>query len=334
MKIKHMKKILYTLIFSAFVCQFTKAQKVPIQDDFAHTYSIVAFDEKTGEMAVGVQSHWFAVGKVVPWVKAGVGVVATQSFVNIDYGVKGLELLEKGARPITAFEEIRNKDEGEAFRQVAIMNNLGEVFAFTGQQCIAEASHFAGKHFSVQANMMANDKVVPAMAKAYQTNMDLPLAERVLVTLKAAQDAGGDIRGMQSAALVVVDGKIEKGQHQAVKKIDLRVDDAAYPLAELERLLQVHRAYEFMNEADVALEKKNFTKALGLYQKAEKLQPNNIEIQFWKALAMMQSSDKEKGIRGMKKIISQHSNWQHLLYRLVQVDVVNLSQEDLDALER
>ncbi len=328
-----MKKIFITLMLLILFYE-AKAQKAPIQDDFAHTYSIVAFDEKSGEMAVGVQSHWFAVGKVVPWAKAGVGVVATQSFVNVDYGIEGLKLVESGAKPNEAFKELMSKDEGAAFRQVAIMNNLGEVFAFTGEQCIAEASHFVGKNFSVQANMMANSKVVPAMVEAYQTNNDLPLAERVLATLKAAQDAGGDIRGMQSAALVVVDSKISDGMKPEVKKIDLRVDDAAHPLDELERLLVVHRAYEFMNEADVALEKKNFSKALDLYLEAEKLQPENIEIQFWKALAMMQSSEKEKGIRNMKKIISKHPNWQHLLYRLVQVDVVPLTREDLMVFEQ
>ena len=329
-----MKNILFALLFSAVFIQYATSQKIPLQDDFAHTYSIVAYDEKTGEMAVGVQSHWFAVGKVVPWVKAGVGVVATQSFANVDYGIKGLEFLEEGAQPKEAFSEVMSKDEGAAFRQVAIMNSRGEVFAYTGEQCIAEASHYVGENFSVQANMMANNRVVPTMVEAYQRNKDLPLAERVLATLKAAQNAGGDIRGMQSAALVVVDGKIDENTNPNVKKIDLRVDDAAYPLAELERLLIVHRAYEFMNEADVALEKKNFSKALQLYVEAEKLQPENIEIQFWKALAMMQSSKKDKGIRDIKKIISQHNNWQHLLYRLVEAEVVPLSKADLKALEQ
>lgn len=316
------------------IAQTTIAQQMPLQDNFAHTYSIVAFDEKTGEMAVGVQSHWFAVGKVVPWAKAGVGVVATQSFVNIDYGVKGLQMLENGLKLGDILEEIVSKDEGADYRQVAMMNTSGEVVAFTGKQCIAEASHFVGKHFSVQANMMANEKVVPAMIKAYQTNPKLPLAERVLVTLRAAQEAGGDIRGMQSAALVVVNNKADDESYRDVKKIDLRVDDAKNPITELERLLVIHRAYEFMNDADVALEKRNFKKALGLYQEAELLQPNNIEIQFWKALAMMQSSDRQKGFQQMKKIISKHPNWQHLLYRLVEVDVINLTRADLDALER
>lgn len=328
-----MKKLMFTLLFFGLFLQ-NYAQTIPLQDDFAHTYSIVAFDEQTGEMAVGVQSHWFAVGKVVPWAKAGVGVVATQSFVNIDYGVKGLDMLENGMPLGNVLEQIVTKDKGADYRQVAMMNNSGEIVAFTGKKCIAEASHFIGKHFSVQANMMANDRVVPAMIKAYQTNPQLPLAERVLATLKAAQKTGGDIRGMQSAALVVVKNKVSDDSYKDVKEIDLRVDDAKNPLAELERLLIVHRAYDFMNEADVALEKKDFTKALGLYQKAEKLQPNNIEIQFWKALAMMQSSDKQNGYQQMKKIISKYPNWQHLLYRLVEGDIINLTRADLDVLEQ
>jgi uncharacterized Ntn-hydrolase superfamily protein len=172
------------------------------------------------------------------------------------------------------------------------------------------------------------------MVNAFEKNSQLPLAERVLEALKAAQDAGGDLRGMQSAALVVVDAKVTKEMNPNEKKIDLRVDDAANPIAELERLLVVHRAYEYMNEADIALEKKNFSKALMLYKQAEKLQPTNIEIQFWKALALMQSPEKEQGIRTMKKIISKHSNWQHLLYRLVEVDVVPLTREDLQVFEQ
>lgn len=326
-------KILYSLLLLTVV-QVTIAQQIPLRDDFAHTYSIVAFDENTSEMAVGVQSHWFAVGKVVPWVKAGVGAVATQSFVNIDYGVKGLEMLENGMPLGNVLEDILKNDKSAAIRQVAMMNSNGEVIAYTGEQCIAEASHYIGKHFSVQANMMANDKVIPAMVNAFEKNSQLPIAERVLAALKAAQEAGGDLRGMQSAALVVVDAKVTKEMNPNEKKIDLRVDDAANPIAELERLLVVHRAYEYMNEADIALENKNFSKALTLYKQAEKLQPNNIEIQFWKALAMMQSSEKKQGIRAMKKIISKHSNWQHLLYRLVEVDVVPLTREDLQVFEQ
>jgi len=195
------------LLISFLTIQGAVAQNV-YKDQFAHTFSIVARDKVTGEMAVAVQSHWFSVGSIVSWGKSGVGVVATQSFVNPAYGPNGLKMIEDGKNAVETLEYLVSMDEGKDVRQVAMLDASGKVAAFTGEKCIVSASHIVGDNYSVQANMMLNDKVVPAMAKAFEESSDLPLAERVVKVLLAAQEAGGDIRGKQSAALVVVNNDI------------------------------------------------------------------------------------------------------------------------------
>jgi uncharacterized Ntn-hydrolase superfamily protein len=182
----------------------SSGQTNPYSDKFAHTYSIVAKDAKTGEMAVGVQSHWFSVGTLVSWGKSGVGVVATQSFVNPSYGPQGLKLMESGISAKNALKQLTEKDEGRNYRQAAMVDINGSVGAFTGESCIESAGHFIGENFSVQANMMLNDKVIPSMKKAFLENSNLPLAERIVKVFEAAESVGGDIRGKQSAALIVV----------------------------------------------------------------------------------------------------------------------------------
>lgn len=185
----------------------TIAQFFSKDSSLAHTFSIVARDPATGEMAVGVQSHWFSVGTAVPWGEAGVGVVATQSFVNKSYGIKGLELMKQGKTASQALNELVTIDEGRDVRQVAMIDANGNVNAYTGKKCIDYANHIVGENFSVQSNMMLNDKVCPAMSKAFEVSKGQPLAERVMAALKAAQTVGGDIRGKQSAAILVVAGK-------------------------------------------------------------------------------------------------------------------------------
>lgn len=327
-----MNKIKFLLPLIVFT-HITFAQKLPLKDDFAHTYSIVAYDESTGEMGVAVQSHWFAVGKVVPWTMTNAGVVATQSFVNTDYGTQGLELMQQmGAQE--ALDMIRTKDEGEAYRQVAFISASGEVAAFTGDKCITHAGHYIGKNFAVQANMMATDKVIDAMRKAYENNASLPLAERMLKALEAAQNEGGDIRGMQSAALVVIDAKSENPKHPAERKVDLRVDDHQQPLTELKRLLKVHNAYEFMNQADVALEHEKFDEALRLYEKAAQLIPNQIEVSYWKAIATINSGKRKEGMKMLQEVLKERINWKYLTYRLQENGMIELTKDELYEVEQ
>lgn len=306
------------------------AQTHPImKDPFAHTFSIVARDSVTGEMAVGVQSHWFSVGPLVAWGKSGVGVVATQSFVNPAYGPNGLKLMEEGKSASQALEILIAKDDGEEYRQVAFLDSSGRTAAHTGSSCVESAFHYTGKNYSVQANMMLNDKVVPAMKAAFLEYSELPLAERVVKVLQAAQNAGGDIRGKQSAALIVVGATKVKNPWED-KKIDLRVDDNAEPLVELERLLTVARAYEFMNKGDLAMEAEDVDEALKQYGSAEKLFPDNLEMKYWKAVALANSKRFEEAIPIFKGIFEEEDNWRTMTLRLPASGLLNVTEAELD----
>src|SRR6187549_3592388 len=196
-----MKSLLLLLLTVPLVAQPLFAQQRPV-----NTFSIVARDPATGQIGVAVQSHWFAVGQIVPWAEAGVGAVATQSFVDPSYGKLGLELTRTGKSAPDALKALLAGDEGREVRQVAMIDTQGRVDAWTGKNDIQAAGHIVGKNFSVQANLMLNDKVWPAMAQAFE-NSKGDLAERMLAALDAAQAVGGDIRGRQSAALIVVTGK-------------------------------------------------------------------------------------------------------------------------------
>ncbi|AVR44650.1 Zn-dependent protease [Christiangramia fulva] len=325
-----MKKL---LIFALALCpHFINSQKAdPEKGAFAHTFSIVARDTITGEMAVGVQSHWFSVGALVPWGRAGVGVVATQSFVNPAYGPEGLNLMAEGIPAGEALSRLVEKDEGRAYRQVAFLDANGGVSAYTGDKCVEYAEDLTGKNFSVQANMMLTDKVVPAMAEAFMRYSDYPLAERVMEVLKAAQKAGGDIRGKQSAALIVV-GPEKTSKLWEDKKIDLRVDDHKNPIQELERLLKVERAYEHMNNGDLAVEAGNTQKALEEYGAAEKMFPDNLEMKFWKAVAMANSGMLEEAKTVFQKIFEKDENWKEMLKRLPASGLLNLSPEEIKSI--
>ncbi len=325
-------KIISSILFSVFlmVSGSGTSQNNPImKDPFAHTISIVARDSITGEMAVGVQSHWFSVGPLVAWGKSGVGVVATQSFVNPAYGPNGLKLMEEGKTAAQALEELLAEDDGEAYRQVAFLDAKGRTAAHTGANCVESAYHHAGKNFSVQANMMLNDKVVPAMKEAFIANSNLPLAERVVKVLQAAQEAGGDIRGQQSAALIVV-GPTKVKNSWEDKIIDLRVDDNPDPLNELKRLLTVARAYEFMNKGDLAMEAEDVEEALRLYSSAEKLFPENLEMKYWKAVALANSKRFEEAIPVFKSIFEKDENWRTMTLRLPDSGLLNVSEAELD----
>ncbi|TBW27088.1 DUF1028 domain-containing protein [Gramella sp. KN1008] len=306
-----------------------QAQNIGVEKEaFAHTYSIVARDTVTGEMAVGVQSHWFSVGSLVPWGKSGVGVVATQSFVNPAYGPKGLELMANGVSAEEALSQLVEEDKGRDYRQVAFLDAHGSVSAFTGGNCVQAAEDLTGKNFSVQANMMLNEEVVPAMAEAFMRYSDYPLAERVVEVLKAAEKAGGDIRGKQSAALIVV-GPEKTTKSWEDKKIDLRVDDHEQPLKELERLLKVARAYEHMNKGDLAVEAGDMERALKEYGTAERMFPENLEMKFWKAVALANSGRIEEAQPIFNMVFEEDENWKEMLTRLPKSGILTISEEQL-----
>lgn len=295
-----------------------------------HTYSIVAVDSITGEIGAAVQSHWFSVGSIVTWAEAGVGAVATQSFVNPAYGPEGLALLKQGKNPKEALELLLQKDEGRDFRQVAFIDAQGNSIAYTGRKCVAEAGHCYGKYFSVQANLMLKNTVWDAMAKAFQNSEGL-LAERMVAALEAAEAEGGDIRGRQSAALLVVRGE-SSGKIWEDRLIDLRVEDHPDPVGEIKRLLKVFRAYEHMNAGDVAVEKGDEEQALKEYGAAEKLDPANLEMKYWHAVSLVNIGKFEMALPIFKEIFVADENWKILTPRLVAPGLLNISEKQLQQL--
>lgn len=313
----------------AFICLSIQnfAQVYRSKEPLVHTYSIVARDEQTGEMAVGVQSHWFSVGTSVPWAEAGIGAVATQSFVDKSYGPKALALLKTGLSAQQVLDKLVTDDPGRDVRQVSIIDAKGNVATHTGKNCIQVASHIKGNNYSVQSNMMLGDQVDEYMAAAFEKSKGKPLAERVLLALEAAQKAGGDIRGMQAAAIIVVPGKTTETWNN--KTVDIRVDDAKEPLKELRRIYTVHLAYQHMNEGDLAVEKNDMTKAMAEYKAAMQLFPDNLEMQFWTAITLANNKEVDKAIPMLKKIYAQDKNWKELTRRLSAVNLLTVSEIDL-----
>jgi uncharacterized Ntn-hydrolase superfamily protein len=306
------------LLLAVVVCQprvsGIASDKPVIPARPVHTFSIVARDPATGELGVAVQSHWFSVGPIVPWAEAGVGAVATQSFVDPSYGKNGLDLMRAGKSAPDVLKELLAKDEGREVRQVAMIDAQGRVDAWTGKSDIQAAGHIVGKNFSVQANLMLNDKVWPAMAHAFESTKG-DLADRMLAALDAAQAVGGDIRGRQSAAMVVVSGK-PTGLAWKDRTFDLRVDDSPQPLLELRRLVRLQRAYNHMNAGDLAVEKKDNEGALREYGAAEKLVPNNAEMIYWHAVALVNMGRVEESLPLFRRVFSMDRNWITLTPRL------------------
>lgn len=296
------------------------------------TYSIVARDPETGALGVAVQSHWFQVGTVVTWAEAGVGAVATQSFVLPAYGPKGLALMKQGVAPEEALERLVEADEQREVRQVAFVGANGEAAAWTGSSCIQAAGHTVGEAFSVQANLMVVDAVWPAMAKTYReavANGTGDFAERLLLALEAAEAEGGDIRGRQSAALLIVRAE-PTGEPWRDVLVDLRVDDHPEPLKELRRLLEVHRAYEAMNAGDEAMAEGDFQAALDHYSKATELAPDIAELPFWKAVTMFTEGREAEALPIFRHVFAVDPRWVLLVPRLPGSGLLPDDKEKID----
>lgn len=320
-------KPIITALFAIVFFSNVNSQTFFSENPFTHTYSIVAYDSVTGDIGVAVQSHWFSVGTVVCWGEASVGVVATQSFVNVSFGPRGLELLKKGKSPQEVVNELIESDEGRDFRQLAVLDAKGNVAAYTGKNCIQPAGHIVGKGYSVQANLMSNDKVWPTMAEAFEKSNG-PLAERMLLALEAAEKVGGDIRGKQSAALIVYSGK-PTGKVWEDKLVDLRVDDNPEPLIELKRLLKLHRAYEHMNNGDLAVEKNDMAKAMQEYSAAMEMFPENLEMKYWTAVTLANNGKFNDALPLFKEIFSKDNNWKILTPRLITNGLLKVSDAQL-----
>lgn len=287
------------------------------------TYSIVARDSTTGQMGVAVQSHWFSVGSVVPFAEPGVGAVATQSFVDPRYGPLGLELMRYGRTAEEALEALVTTDDGRAVRQVAMVDANGNVAAHTGEDAVQEAGHRTGAQYSVQANMMENASVWPAMAEAYET-ADGDLASRLLAALEAAQAEGGDIRGKQSAALVVVQEE-STGQRWADRLFDLRIEDHETPVEELKRLVRMQRAYQKLNEGDEHVTEGDVQAAMDSYRSAMDLVPDEAtdgEAPFWVGITLASEDRVDDAIPYLRRAYAQNEQWATLVERLPEAGLL------------
>jgi uncharacterized Ntn-hydrolase superfamily protein/Zn-dependent M28 family amino/carboxypeptidase len=282
-----------------------------------HTYSIIAYDKETGQFGAAVQSHWFSVGPIVPWVESGVGAIATQSFVEVSYGPLGISLMKAGKSAEEALSALIKADKNEAVRQVAMIDNQGRVSVHTGKNCIPEAGHYIGDGFSCQANLMLKNTVWKAMARAFE-NEKGELADRLYTALAAAEKEGGDIRGKQSAALIVVRGK-SSGVWWKDRLYDLRIEDHVSPLKELKRLINLNKAYNHMNQGDDFLTENKITDAMKEYTMAMEMYPENAEMIFWPAVTLAATGNVEKSLPLFKKVFAMDTNWAVLLPRLAKV---------------
>src|SRR4051812_32663509 len=293
------------------------------------TYSIVARDPATGELGAAVQSHWFSVGSIVTWARPGIGAVCTQSIAEPAYGPRLLDALEEGGRPEAALEELLAADPAAGYRQIAVIGpaESGPPATHTGEGCIAFAGHASGDDFSVQANMMASDQVWPAMAEAYRGSSG-PLSRRLLTALRAAEAAGGDARGKQSAAMVIVPASGETWK----RTVEMRVEDHPEPLDELERLLVLHDAYALATRGDDLTGEGLHAEAGEAYRAAAELAPDNHELLFWAGLAEFDHGDRDAGLAQVRQAIAMQPGWRGLLSRLAP-EVAPAAERVLAALD-
>jgi len=281
------------------------------------TYSIVARCPQTGQLGVAVQSHWFGAG-VVCWAKAGVGAVATQAMALIDHGPLGIELMEKGESAQNALMKRLSLDDAPEIRQVAMVDSAAGVAVHTGSQTIPEAGHIVGDGFSCQANMMWNPTVWNAMHDAF-INAQGDLAHRMLASLHAAEEQGGDIRGMQAARILVV-GPEQLSKPWMEIVTDIRVDDHPEPLTELSRLLEIQNAYSNLSK----------------YQEGDaiesELSSEISEIAFWRSVDLVSKGRHEEARELVKVALEEHPGWEELLIRCAKANLAGISEETVRTL--
>ena len=294
------------------------------------TYSIVARDPATGEFGVAVQSHYFSVGSVVPWVEAGVGAVATQAFGELSYGPLGLDRMREGSSAANALSALVAADSDSEHRQVAFVDAAGNVATHTGGLCIAHAGHRHGNGVSVQANMMERDTVPGAMLTAYQATSG-DLAARLLAALDAAEGEGGDIRGRQSAAIAIASGE-KQDQPWKGRLLELRVEDHPEPVIELQRLVQMHRAYRLAHEAERAATAGDLDVATEKIRHALQLAPGNPEIAFWAAMGAATAGQMPLAKQLLAQAVAADPRWPELARRLPATGMFPLSDEALGEL--
>jgi uncharacterized Ntn-hydrolase superfamily protein len=291
------------------------------------TYSIIAISKQENLMGVAVQSHWFSVGSVVPWAESGVGVVATQSMTEPSYGPLGLFLMKAGIRAEKTLEALLTTDPKEDVRQVAMLDTTDGIAAHTGTQCIPESGHLIGDDFSVQANLMKSKEVWPAMASAFRRSRGT-FMRRLMSALEAAEDVGGDIRGRQSAAMLVVKWQ-STGMPCNDKVLDLRVEDHPEPLKELNRLITISEAYESNSIGDDLIAQGKVKKAIKEYRLANKKAPEILELKFWQVVSLLNSGNFETAREILKDVLAADRKWKKILLSLPRPAILSVDEETL-----
>jgi len=277
--------------------------------------SIIARDPQTGELGVAVESHYFSVGPVCPWAEAAVGAVATQAMAEPLYGQLGLEMMRYGKDAPTVLKALLDVDSASETRQVAMIDARGNVAAHTGSKITPAAGHLTARNYSVQANTMSSEKVWPAMARAFERNTgDFP--DRLLAALEAGQEAGGDIRGQQTAAIIVVSGT-STGRPWKDRIFDLRVEDSPEPITELKRLVRLQRAYRLAFKAGDLASEKNWDQAIGSYRKAVELAPEKEELRYGLAAILLQAGRDEESLPIFRQVFREHPVWVEITKRNV-----------------
>lgn len=296
------------------------------------TYSIVARDKKTGEIGVAVQSHFFSVGSIVPWARAGVGAVATQSLAEVSYGPLGLELMGAGKSAEEALYSLISSDKNKEIRQVAMIDSKGRVAVHTGKKCIPYAGHVVGDGFSCQGNIMRSERVWEEMARAFEENDELPLPERLIASLEAGEEAGGDIRGKQSASIIVVSKDNFPNPWQG-KLIELRVEDNPDPIIELKRLLRYARAYAFMSKGDELLASERLEDAMSAYLEAMRLAPEVDEIRYWVGMSLQAKEEgRKEGLKMLKELFRKDGRWIDVTKGIIKVGLLPVNISDMEEL--
>ena len=291
----------------------------------ASTFSIVAFDPATRDLGVAVQSRYFSVGPIVPWAEADVGAIATQSFVNVSYGPRGLQLLKEGSNVDEVIEKLTREDEGREFRQVGIVDSKGNSAAFTGKKCLEWAGSKIGKCYSAQGNILANEDVVKRMGRKFETSKG-DLADKLIAALEGGEEAGGDARGRQSAAMLVVRKSKGRGGY-GDRLIDLRVEDHTNPIAELKRLLTLHRVYYLIDEAEEMLVQEDTRSAVSTIKKAIKLNPNSDDAYLDLGMMYMKTGKKEEAIQAFREVLRINPKMRVVVRQLPKVGLIKASEE-------
>lgn len=281
------------------------------------TYSIVARDPETGRFGIAVQSHYLGVGPVVPWLEAGIGAVATQASVNVSFGPIGLELLRAGRSSQEVVDALVASDDHPEIRQVGVVDAEGRAAAHTGAQCIPAAGHHVGDGFTVQGNLLASDTCWPAMADAYQAGLreGAPFVERLLRAMEAAEGQGGDVRGRQSAALMVHDGALHPAPWRG-RLMDMRIEDHPDPVPELRRIVTLQLAYDLLDDSGDAA--RAGRSGEDRYAEARRLAPEAYELVFWRAIELANAGDLDAARREMAIAVGADQCWRDTLQHLAE----------------